>query len=41
MTVGMYPKPKHYPDQDEAIGEVLPTQLKGMRQHQIGNAQAW
>jgi len=41
MTVGMYPKPKHYADQDDAIGEVLSTQAKGMRQHQIGNAQAW
>jgi hypothetical protein len=41
MTVGMYPKPKHYADQDEAIGEVLSTQMKGMRPHQIGNAQAW
>jgi hypothetical protein len=41
MTVGMYPKPKHYADQDEAIGEVLSTQVKGMRQQQIGNAQAW
>src|SRR6266568_9153377 len=41
MTVGMYPKPKQYADQDEAIGEVLSTQVKGMRQHQIGNAQAW
>src|SRR5438132_11855233 len=26
MTIGMYPKPKHYADQDEAIGEVLSTQ---------------
>ena len=41
MTVGMYPKPKRYADQDEAIGEVLSTQVKGMRQQQIGNAQAW
>ncbi len=41
MTVGLYPKPKHYADQDEAVGEVLSTQAKGMRQHQIGNAQAW
>ncbi len=41
MTVGLYPKPKHYADQDEAIGEVLSTQAKGMRQHQIGSAQAW
>ena len=41
MTVGMYPKPKHYADQDEAVGEVLSTHVKGMRQHQIGNSQAW
>ncbi len=41
MTVGLYPKPKHYADQDEAIGEVLKTEQKGMRQHEIGNAQAW
>ncbi len=41
MTVGMYPKPKQYADQDETIGEVLSTQVKGMRQHQIGNSQAW
>ena len=41
MTVGMYPKPKRYADQDEAIGEVLSTQVKGMRQQQIGSAQAW
>ncbi len=41
MTVGMYPKPKQYADQDEAIGEVLSTHVKGMRQHQIGSSQAW
>jgi hypothetical protein len=41
MTVGMYPKPKHYADQDEAIGEMLSTQVKGMRQYQIGSDQAW
>ncbi len=41
MTVGLYPKPKHYADQDEAIGEVLKTNVKGMKQHQIGNSQAW
>ncbi|SRR6266702_6655347 len=41
MTVGMYLKPKHYADQDEAVGEVLSTHVKGMRQHQVGNAQAW
>ncbi len=41
MTVGLYPEPRHYADQDEGIGEVLSTQVKGMKQHQIGNAQAW
>ncbi len=41
MTVGMYQKPKQYADQDEAVGEVLSTNVKGMRQQQIGNAQAW
>ena len=41
MTVGLYPKPKQYADQDEAIGETLSTYVKGMRPHQIGNAQAW
>ncbi len=41
MTVGMYPKPKHYADQDDTIEKVLSTQVKGMRQQQIGNAQAW
>ena len=41
MNIGLYQKPKQYADQDEAIGEVLSTQVKGMRQHQIGNAQAW
>ncbi len=41
MTVGMYPKPKHYADQDDTIGTVLSTQVKGMKQQQIGNAQAW
>lgn len=41
MTVGMYPKSKYYADQDEAIGEVLSTNVKGMRQNQVGNAQAW
>jgi hypothetical protein len=41
MTVGLYPKPKHYSDQDDSVGEVLSTQVKGMRQNQVGNAQAW
>jgi hypothetical protein len=41
FTIGMYPKPKHYADQDEAIGEVLSSEVKGMRQNELGNAQAW
>ena len=42
ITIGLYPKPKQYADQDEAIGETISTpQVKGMRQHQVGNAQAW
>lgn len=41
LTVGMYPKSKQYADQDEAVGEVLSTNMKGLRQQQIGNAQAW
>jgi hypothetical protein len=41
MNVGMYPKPKQYADQPEAIGEVLKTEVRGMRQHELGNAQAW
>jgi len=41
MTVGLYPKPKQYADQGEAVGETLSTYVKGMKQHQIGNAQAW
>jgi len=42
ITIGLYPKPKQYADQDEAIGETLSTpQVKGMRQNQVGNAQAW
>src|SRR6266571_8763274 len=42
ITIGLYPKPKQYADQDEAIGETISTpQVKGMRQNQVGNAQAW
>ncbi len=41
MTVGLYPTPKRYADQDDAIGEVIKTDAKGMRQHQVGNSQAW
>lgn len=41
MTVGMYPKPKQYADQDESVGKVLSTNVTGMRQQELGNAQAW
>jgi hypothetical protein len=42
LTVGLYKKPKHYADQDEAIGETLgrPKQ-EGVRDVQVGSAQAW
>src|SRR6266516_423073 len=41
FTVGFYPKPKQYADQDEAIGETLSSRNEGVRDVQIGNAQAW
>jgi hypothetical protein len=41
MTVGLYPNPKTYHDQDSAIGEVVDTQQQGFRAVQLGNAQAW
>jgi hypothetical protein len=42
ITVGLYPKPKVYADQDEAIGQTIgqPKQ-DGFREAQLGNAQAW
>jgi hypothetical protein len=42
ISIGLYPKPKQYADQSEVIGETLSSpQEKGMRQNQVGNAQAW
>lgn len=41
MNVGLYPEPKQYADQPEAIGETVSTYVKGMQQRQLGNAQAW
>jgi hypothetical protein len=41
INVGMYAKPKHYADQESAIGKVLSSEVKGLRQHVIGSAQAW
>ena len=42
ITVGLYNKPKHYADQDSAIGKTIgkPKQ-EGFREAQVGNAQAW
>jgi hypothetical protein len=42
ITVGLYTKPKHYADQNTAIGETIgqPKQ-QGFREVQTGNAQAW
>jgi hypothetical protein len=41
INVGMYAKPKHYADQESAIGKVLSSKVTGVRQNVIGNAQAW
>jgi hypothetical protein len=42
ITVGLYPKPKHYADQDEAIGQTIgQPKTDGYREVQLGNAQAW
>ncbi len=42
MTVGLYNTPKHYADQDSAVGKTIgqPKQ-EGFREVQVGNAQAW
>jgi hypothetical protein len=42
FTVGIYYKPKHYADQDSAIGETIgQPKSEGFREAQVGNAQAW
>jgi len=41
INVLMYPQPKQYADKSEAHGKVVSSELKGLRQHEIGNAQAW
>jgi hypothetical protein len=42
LSVGLFNKPKHYADQDSAIGKTIgqPKQ-EGFREVQVGNAQAW
>jgi hypothetical protein len=41
FTVGLYNKPKKFADQESAIGEVIGSQNEGLREVQVGNAQAW
>lgn len=42
LTVGLYPQPKHYADQPEAIGEVLVAHEEPKKKEiEIGQAQAW
>jgi hypothetical protein len=42
ITVGLFPKPKAYADQDEAIGQTIgQPKHEGFREAQVGNVQAW
>src|SRR5260221_7089547 len=41
FIVGLYNTPKQFADQGEAIGETLASRPDGVREVQIGNAQAW
>jgi hypothetical protein len=41
FTVGLYTKPKQYADQESPIGEVIGSTNAGLREVQVGNAQAW
>ena len=42
LTIGLYDKPKHFADQNSAIGKTIGTpQHQGFREAQVGNAQAW
>ena len=41
FTVGLYNKPKKYADQESPIGEVIGSNNEGLREVQVGNAQAW
>lgn len=42
LTIGLYNKPKHYADQDSAIGKTIgQPKHEGYREAQVGNAQAW
>lgn len=42
LTVGLYKQPKHFADQDSAIGRTIGAPKQdGFREVQVGNAQAW
>ncbi len=41
FTIGLYDKPKKYADLESPVGEVLDARTEGIREVQIGNAQAW
>lgn len=42
ITVGLYDKPKHYADQERAIGKTIgQPKHEGFREVQAGNSQAW
>jgi hypothetical protein len=42
LTVNVYDKPKHYADQEPAIGQAVGMpKTEGIREVQVGNAQAW
>jgi hypothetical protein len=41
FTIGLYNKPKHYADQESPIGQVIGSNHEGVREAQVGNAQAW
>jgi hypothetical protein len=41
LTIGLYPEPKQYADQDSAIGEVIAAQERKLKEVEIGQAQAW
>lgn len=42
LTIGLYPHPKQYADQEPAIGEVIGAREKPkMREQEIGDGQAW
>lgn len=41
LTVGLHENPKQYADQESPIGEVISSRQEGIREKEVGNAQAW